>query len=60
MPLDRLLAEVKVFESERNAAQEEVLPQRLGAQHTELKLPQAQGLLTVAAVDQLWREEPTT
>lgn len=39
VPLDRLLAEVKVFESERDAAQKVVLTQRLGAEHAQLKLP---------------------
>lgn len=33
VPLDRLLAEVKVFESERDAAQKVVLTQRLRTEH---------------------------
>lgn len=53
VPLDRLLAEVKVFESERDAAQEVVLTQRLGAEHAQLELTQAQGFFAVAAVNQL-------
>lgn len=53
VPLDRLLAEVKVFESERDAAQKVVLTQRLSAEHTQLQLAQAQGFLAVAAVHQL-------
>lgn len=36
VPLDRLLAEVKVFESERDAAQKVVLAQRLCAEHAQL------------------------
>ena len=56
VPLDRLLAEVKVFESERDAAQEVVLTQRLGAEHAQLQLTYAQGFLAVAAVHQLWRK----
>ena len=56
VPLDRLLAEVKVFESERDAAKEVVFTQGLGTEHAELKLPQAQGLLAVATVHQLWRK----
>lgn len=39
VPLDCLLAEVKVFQSERDATQEVVLTQRLGAEHTQLQLP---------------------
>lgn len=56
VPLDRLLAEVKVFESECDAAQKVVLTQRLGTEHAQLKLPQAQGFLAVATVHQLWRK----
>lgn len=55
VPLHRLLAEVKVLQPQRDSAQEEVLPKRLGAEHTQLELPQAQTLFAVAAVDQLWR-----
>lgn len=56
VPLDSLLAEVKVFESERDAAQKVVLTQRLGTEHAQLELPQAQGFLAVATVHQLWRK----
>lgn len=57
VPLDRLLAEVKVFKPERDAAQEVVFTQRLSAEHAQLKFPQAQGFLAVATVHQLWKEE---
>lgn len=60
VPLDRLLAEVKVFESERDAAQKVVLTQWLGTENAQLKLPQAQGLFAVATVHQLWRERRET
>lgn len=56
VPLDRLLAEVKVFESERDAAQKVVLTQWLSTEHTQLQLTQAQGFFAVATVHQLWRE----
>lgn len=56
VPLDRFLAEVKVFESERDAAQKVVLTQRLCTEHAQLKFPQAQGFLAVATVHQLRRE----
>lgn len=55
VPLYRLLAEVKVFQPQRDSAQEEVLSKRLGAENTELKLTQAQSLFAVAAVDELRR-----
>lgn len=57
VPLDRLLAEVKVFESKRDAAQKVVLTQRLSTEHAQLKLTQAQGFLAVATVHQLWRKK---
>lgn len=55
VPLHRLLAEVKVLQPQRDSAQEEVLPERLGAEHAQLELPQAQSFSAVAAVDQLQR-----
>lgn len=54
VPLDRLLAEVKVFQPERDAAQEEVLSKRLSAEDAQLKLTKAQSLFAVAAVHELW------
>lgn len=57
VPLHRLLAEVKVFQPERDAAQEEVLPQRLGAEDAQLKVTLAQSFLAVAAVDELWTKK---
>lgn len=53
VPLDRLFAQVKVFEAQRDATQEVVLAEGLGTQHAELQLAQAQCLLAVAAVHQL-------
>lgn len=55
VPLHRLLAEVKVSQPQRDSAQEEVLPERLGAQDAQLKLTQAQSFSAVAAVDELQR-----
>lgn len=54
VPLDRLLAEVKVFQPERDAAQEEVLSKRLSAEDAQLKLTKAQSLFAVATVHELW------
>lgn len=56
VPPDRLPAQVKVLQPQRDSAQVVVLPQRLGTEHAQLELPQAQGLLAVAVVHQLWRE----
>lgn len=55
VPLYRLLAEVKVFQPQRDSAQEEVLSKRLGAENTQLKITQAQSFFAVAAVDELQR-----
>lgn len=60
VPLDRLFAEVKVFESERDAAQKVVFTQRLGTEHAQLQLPQAERFLAVATVHQLGRGERET
>lgn len=57
VPLHCLLAEVKVFESECDPTQKEVLSQWLSTEHAQLKLSQAQSLLAVAIVDKLEEEE---
>lgn len=54
VPLDRLFAEVKVFQPERDAAQEEVLSKRLSTKDAQLKLTKAKSLFAVAAVHELW------
>lgn len=53
VPPDRLPTQVKVLEPQRDSAQEVVLPQRLGTEHAQLELPQAQRLLAEAVVHQL-------
>lgn len=55
VPLHRLLAEVEVFQPQRDSAQEEVLSKRLSAEDAQLKLAQAQRVFAVAAVDELRR-----
>lgn len=56
VPPDRLPAQVKVLQPQRDSAQVVVLPQGLGTEHAQLELPQAQRLLAEAVVHQLWRE----
>lgn len=57
VPLDRLFAEVKVFESERDAAQKVVFTQWLSTEHAQLQLPQSKRFFAVAAVHQLRKQE---
>lgn len=55
VPLHRLLAEVKGLQPQRDSAQEEVLTERLSAEHAQLELTHAQSFSAVAAVDELTR-----